>query len=225
MTLLPHTQTPLSRLSLADSVYETLVEAIVQGQLPAGTPVSSVALSEQLQVSRTPVTEAIQRLCYDGLIEQSNNRKARVVSLNQTDLREIYEMRMQLEGTAAERAATRLSTEQLKSLRSLVKKIKSAQKELNWAEQAIEFDLQFHDQIAQAVENRRLQQDIQRYRRLVRCFCRMTGNATNLKSAFQEHLKILEALEARKPAAARKAMVQHIQQRYEAVKQELSSHA
>ncbi|MEZ6044492.1 MAG: GntR family transcriptional regulator [Planctomycetaceae bacterium] len=219
----PQLQTSIHRISLADSVYETLVEAIVEGQLPPGTSLSSVDLSQQLQVSRTPVTELLQRLAHDGLVEQLSNRKAQVMQLSFEDISEIYEMRMMLEGAAAERAATRLSPETIRSLIQEANRLKSRRREVGWHEQAIEYDLRFHQILAEAADNKRMAEDILRYRRLVRCFCRMTGSEQNLLAALKEHLNILRMLEQRKPAAARKAMVQHIKQRFQTVRSQLNS--
>jgi DNA-binding GntR family transcriptional regulator len=208
---------PIKRTSLADAVYETLLEAILRGQLQPGAELSAVALAQQLEVSRTPVTEALQRLTHDGLVEQTNHHQPRVVTLSRKDVTEIYELRKQLEGAAAEYAATRISEEVLRDLRQKATRLAAAHSAVDWPTQAIDFDLHFHDCLAAASGNRRLSEDIARYRRLVRCFCRMTGNDANLQAAFQEHLAILDALENRKPVAARKAMVNHISRRLQVV--------
>jgi len=137
--------------------------------------------------------------------------------LSRADVIEIYELRKQLEGAAAELAASRITEEALRDLRQQATPLASRNSEVDWPAQAIEFDLRFHDVLAAAAGNRRLAEDIARYRRLVRCFCRLTCNDANLQSAFAEHLAILAALEHRKPAAARKAMIEHIARRLDAV--------
>lgn len=213
---------PIRRQSLADSVYETLLEAIIAGRLAPGEELSAVALAAQLQVSRTPVTEALQRLEHDGLVEQTANHPPRVVRLGPQDIDEIYEVRLHLEAAAAERAATRMDRTTLAALRARSRQIDSTRDAVDWAEQALEFDLQFHATIAGCAGNRRLAKDIERYRRLVRSFCRLTGSQENLAAAFGEHLEILDALEAGRPAAARKAMAAHIRRRKEVVLRELT---
>lgn len=218
----PYLQTlPLKRTSLSDAAYETLLEAILRGQLAPGEELSAVALAERFQVSRTPITDALQRLAHDGLVEQPANRQPRVVKLGRADVVEIYAMRGLLEAAAAERAATRIAPEVLKSLRATAIRLTKMRKTPSWNAQAIEFDLAFHDAIATAADNQRLRDDIARYRRLVRCFCRLTGNDVNLQAALNEHRAILAALAARKPIAARKAMAAHIELRLAAVLAEL----
>jgi DNA-binding FadR family transcriptional regulator len=109
----------------------------------------------------------------------------------------------------------------LKGLRQTAARLAKMRRTPSWNAQAIEFDLAFHDAIADAADNARLRDDIARYRRLVRCFCRLTGNEANLQAALAEHRTILSALAARKPIAARKAMAAHIELRLAAVLAEL----
>ncbi len=226
MVTAPPVDTTLRRVSLADAAYDVLQQAILRGELPPGEELSAVALAERYRVSRTPITEALQRLTHDGLVLQEPHRQPRVVKLQRSDVVEIYEMRAQLEAAAAERAATRITPAVCDALEQRLdalggKALSAKRKPENWAELAIEFDLQFHDAVAEACGNGRLRDDIARYRRLVRCFCRLTGNDDNLQAAIAEHRTILAALKARRPATARKAMAAHIEKRLAAVLAEL----
>jgi DNA-binding GntR family transcriptional regulator len=215
----------IKRTSLTDAVYETLLESIISGRLALGTELSTVALAGQLDVSRTPVTEALRRLENDGLVNQLTNNRVRVAIFSRNDVVEIYEVRKHLEAASAEAAALSLSEAQLAELRQATNNLATTRKKVDWSARAIEFDISFHDTLAAATGNRRLRQDIGRYRLLVRSFCRLTGDTTNLDAAFREHLVILESLEARKPAAARKAMITHIENRLATVLQQLTPKA
>lgn len=207
----------IRRASLVDLVYETLVEAIVSGGVPSGSELNTVELSKQLDVSRTPVKEAIKLLLRDGLIEQVNNHKARVVQFSRDDVIEIYDVRKILESTAAELAAKFIDDETLKSLRKELNSLLRNRDDVDWSKKVREFDVHFHDTLAAASKNRRLRADVARYRLLVRSFCRMTGKASVLVDALKEHLEIVKAMETRRPAVARKAMAKHIQLRAETV--------
>ena len=211
------TLSALERRSLADGVYETLLEAIVNGSLAAGGTLSAVTLARQLGVSRTPVTEALQRLMHDGLVEQVPNHQPRVVRPVAQDVRDIYAVRAELEAAAAQRAAQYIDDETLASLRRQVDHLNATRDALDWPARALEFDLAFHATLAEASGNRRLAADIARYRRLVRCFCRMTGDRPQLGAALDEHEAILRAIEARQPDEARRAMTSHIAARLNVV--------
>jgi DNA-binding GntR family transcriptional regulator len=88
---------PIAKISLADSVYQRILEAILSGALASGMELSEVALAAELGVSRTPVHEALLRLAADGLVEDLSSRQARVASFSRSDIVEIYEVRQILD--------------------------------------------------------------------------------------------------------------------------------
>lgn len=196
--------------SLAEAVYESILEAILAGRLIPGTILSEVALAKQLQVSRTPVHDALRQLGKDGVIEQSTGRRARVASFTHDDIFEIFELRKYLEGPAAELAAGRMDQRQLAPLRTLANDLAADTTRIDWTERWADFDEEFHRVIADSSGNRRLAHDINRYRLLHRGFNRMSTDVASLQQALREHFEILDALENRQGARAREAMVHHI---------------
>jgi len=205
------------RVSLVESIYETLVEAIVTGKLPRGSELNSVGLAKQLDVSRTPLREALKLLERDGLVQQVGNHKARVAEFSAEDIREIYEVRLQLEAAATELAATRITTEVLVELRLEANELSQHIGDVDWCEKAIAYDLRFHEIIASASGNNRLRNEVRRYRLLVRSFCVITGQRPALQQALNEHIAILDAMATGRPATARKAMATHVSARLEEV--------
>jgi len=197
----------LSRTFLVEAAYEALLENILSGSLPSGTTVSEVSLAKDLNVSRTPIHHALARLAKDGLIEHRSGLQPRVARFSREDIIEIYDMRLLLETAATQRAAKRIDPRLL-----------AAQPDgPDWTRQTLDFDVRFHDAIASASGNRRLRQEIAKYRLLVRAFCRMTGNSENLREALKEHQLVLKALADRQPVAAGQAMAHHVQKRVDAV--------
>lgn len=220
MSTLLNGKEPIAKTSLAESVYQRILEAILSGTLAGGMELSEVALAAELGVSRTPVHEALLRLAADGLVEDLASRQARVARFTRQDLANIYEVRRILEPAAAELAAAKMTGEQLAELRAAADALDAAKVKRDWANRAIDFDLRFHDEVAAAAGNERLRQEIVKYRRLVRAFCRATGTRDNLQQAFAEHQRLLAALEARDARAARRAMDDHIAARLKCVLQE-----
>src|SRR5262249_33683777 len=139
-----------NRASLADSVYERVLDAVVHGTLAPGAELSEVALAAELGVSRTPVHLALKRLVLDGLAEPLTNRQARVVRLGAAEIREIYDMRLLLDPAAAERAATRMSASTRESLRESADALQAATASPSWPTRALEFDVRLHDALAAA---------------------------------------------------------------------------
>lgn len=111
---------PLSRrIPFARQVADTLRDLIVRGDLAAGSRVVERVLCERLNVSRTPMREALKLLEADGLIEISQNRGARVMSLSAQEARQLFEVIAELEGLAAGRAAATADAAALAELEDL----------------------------------------------------------------------------------------------------------
>jgi len=90
------------RPRLVDRVVNTLREWILQGELAAGTPLLQEDLAARLAVSRTPLREAFRVLEHDGLLRVSNNNgTVEVVAFTSTTMREMFELRLAIDGLAA----------------------------------------------------------------------------------------------------------------------------
>ncbi|HVR85517.1 MAG TPA: GntR family transcriptional regulator [Planctomycetota bacterium] len=216
MELRPRTRR-LARTFLVEGAYEAILENILSGALPSGTTVSEVALARDLNVSRTPVHQALARLAKEGLIEHRSGLQPRIARFNREDVIEIYDMRLLLETAATQRAAKRMDPRVLADLTREAAELAASPDGAEWTRQALDFDARFHDAVAAASGNRRLRQEIAKYRLLVRAFCRLTGNSENLRDALREHQAVLRALAERQPQAAGQAMAQHVQKRVDAV--------
>ena len=107
-------------LTLADQVFERLQQAIVEGDIPAGSKISEAALARNLGISRAPLREALTRLEACHLIERRPNIGARVVALSPRHLLEIYHIRESLEGLAARLASENMSNEDIAGLARLL---------------------------------------------------------------------------------------------------------
>jgi DNA-binding GntR family transcriptional regulator len=101
----------------AEQVREALRTRIVDGRLPPGAWLSEPTIAAELQVSRTPVREAIGRLEEEGLVRRTHGLGAFVVELTERDTAEIIGIRAALEGYAAHLAAARISDEELAAVR------------------------------------------------------------------------------------------------------------
>ncbi len=99
--------TVVDRVRASDRAYETLLDEIQSGALPAGTVLGEVEQAARLGVSRTPMREALRRLAADGLAVQQSPRVTVVAGLDADDIRALFEIRRALEETSARLAAQR----------------------------------------------------------------------------------------------------------------------
>jgi DNA-binding GntR family transcriptional regulator len=98
--------------------YQQIRRWIVEGRLRPDERLVEQRLAEELDLSRTPVREALRQLQSEGLVEVEPHRGARVRSLSLADIGDLYELRARLEAMAAELAAQRATAEQLDRLTS-----------------------------------------------------------------------------------------------------------
>ena len=110
---------PIRRRSLHLEVSEQLRDMIVSGRLEAGERIVEAELCKELNVSRTPLREALKVLAVEGLIQLMPNRGARVTHFTVDEARELFEVVSGLERLAVELAAERASPADIKRLRTL----------------------------------------------------------------------------------------------------------
>jgi DNA-binding GntR family transcriptional regulator len=103
----------------ADHAYVSLRRSILAGEFEFGSRLGEVDLADALDISRTPVREALRRLSSEGIVEVSPHRGARVPEWTPTDLDDVYELRSLLESYGAARAAERIRADQLEYLDSM----------------------------------------------------------------------------------------------------------
>jgi len=206
-------KTPVRTSTLADSVFASIRDAIIKGELAPGSKINEPQLSKQYGISRGPLREAIRRLEGCKLVQVRPNIGANVVSLNLTQAIEIYEIRESLEGLACRLAASRMETADCHNLRSLLQKheagIKSENGRLYYQKEG---DLDFHYQIVQLSGNRQLSRllcgELYHLLRLYRC--QTSSQPSRPVQAFKEHHQIVDALENNDGELAELLMRRHI---------------
>ncbi|MFN3673429.1 MAG: GntR family transcriptional regulator [Bosea sp. (in: a-proteobacteria)] len=212
---------PIKRLTLADQVYDRVVEAIVVGEIAAGSPISENDIALRFGVSRGPAREAIFRLEAKGLATRAAHFGARVVDLTLEDLRSLFELREALEGMACRLAAERITDAQVEALdRSLGRHAEQPEIASGQSYYQPGGDQDFHLGIAAASQNQRLfsvlSQDLYEVMRLYRF--RSSLRPGRAIEALNEHRAIVACLAARDPAKAEDAMRAHIRSSWQNTK-------
>lgn len=112
--------------SLQERTYQALRSAIVEGQLAPGVRIYETTLAKRLGVSRNPVREAIRRLQQDGFIEVRPRNGIYVAQYGVDEVRDLYQIRAALEGTAAALAAQRMTDDELAGLDTVLERMERA---------------------------------------------------------------------------------------------------
>lgn len=199
---------PQSRLVRSDEIFEQLRREIVTGTLRPNEALIEATIAERLGVSRTPVRESLQRLYAAGLI-MPRNRGWAVREFEAAHVRENAEMRVALEGYATYLAAERALDSELTEIERIHRE-RLALREVDEARR-VETNRAFHDAVIKAAGNPSLAESIDRLGQFYfsgRDTHRVTRDELTTGNA--EHARIVEALLARDPSRAEKAMRDHI---------------
>ena len=196
------------RLSL--TAYNEIRRRILDNEMPSGTMMLETELAALLDMSRTPVREALIRLANEGMVEVRPRHGMRVLPVSAEDMEEIYEILTSLEASAAAKIAENgLSQAELKALHAAVHDMDAAldNDDLQaWARA----DERFHATLLDACRNRRLRELVyqfwdQTYRvRMLTLRLRPKPVASN-----RDHLALVEAIERRDPDEAARIHRQH----------------
>ena len=161
-------------------------------------------------MGRTPVREAIKRLELENLVTVYPRRGTFASEINITDLAHISDVRAQLEGHAAHRAAERLTAEQRGELEQLLRDLASS--ESSQDDQALlALDSRVHRFIYRCAANPYLEQTLGRYLSLsVRIWYLVLDRLPRLLTRVSEHEQVLRAIEAGDGARAKAVLAEHI---------------
>ncbi|WP_067566920.1 GntR family transcriptional regulator [Nocardia acidivorans] len=196
---------------LGPSVHRQLRQLVLSGELAPGAPLSVLALSARLGVSRSPVREAVQQLIYEGLAVNVPHAGARVAVVDDDQIRDVLAVRSVLDGLAAAGAATRVTEFDLGKLTAML----SAQDD-NLRDNAdpardTVLDLEFHTFIRERSGNRTLADELSRLEAQAHLYRGdLWTHPRNRRTALREHRRILEALESGHPGDARAAAEAHV---------------
>lgn len=199
-----------SREGSSDAVYGTLREAILTKALTSGPQLAEEDLARIFGVSRTPIREAILRLEAERLIERRGGRRLSVARISPAEILEIYDVRVVLDGLAAELAAERATPPDVAQLRWINSQM-SASGEAGDYRRVSVLSVDFHDWIAKASGNSFLLGQIRVVHDRVRRFERTTlQQPGRLTGAFDEHEELLDAIASGDVARAGQAARFHM---------------
>ena len=206
-----------ARVTVADSVYQNLRQALVLGRFDPGQGLTIGALADKFQTSHMPVREALRRLGAEGAVEIRANGSAHVPDVTLDTLEDICRARLALEGLATELAVERMTEEDLRALESLEAR-HAATAELRDVYEMLERNRDFHFAIYTAAASPVLLNLIEslwlRYGPFMRLLSQQIAPqlTRGTHEPFQQgHREIVEAIRARDAARARAAICRDIE--------------
>ncbi len=199
-----------NRIPFAEQAYLELKKKILENMLPPGAQFLEQEMAEQLNMSRTPVREAMVRLANEGLVEVRPRHGMRVLPISPKDMAEIYEIITALESAAAGQVAEmELAESDLLPLLQAVEDMDAALETDDRSAWAVA-DNEFHRQLVILTGNQRLISLIETFRdqghrvRMTTLHLRPKPEKSN-----EDHRAVVEAILANDPAKAREVHRRH----------------
>lgn len=205
---------PVVRTATAE-VHDVIKQRILDGHYRAHEYIREASVARELEVSRTPVREALRELVSEGWLEAIPHHGARVVAWTEKDAHEVFELRLVLEPMAVRLASERMDAARLQHLEALAARMETLVERLE-ADPGVRNEIallnhDFHRELIQASDNQRLAGLLDSVVRtsLIR---RNFGNydLTNLRRSMHHHREILQAIAAGSPAWAENVMRAHL---------------
>ena len=196
---------------LSQKVYRILKTEIVKGYLKPGTKLLEGKIAKQMEVSRTPIREAIRELAAEGFVKMSPNQGVIVSIASIEDIQEVLQIRSVLEGLAARLATKVINGKEIKELEKYIKQMEYYTNKDD-ALAFSEMDAEFHELILNVCGNNRLIQirknlsdQAHRYR------IRSLSIPGRLKYSLKEHQEIVKALKRKEAEQADRLSQKHIE--------------
>lgn len=205
--------------NLGSKAYEVLLNMLINRELPVNTVLQERKLAELLNISRTPVRDALNRLENEGFIIRTGGRTPVVKEFSIRELIETLHVRRTLESEAASLSAGRVPVKELDAIEAGIRKLLAEENpspQEDW-----EIDSRLHTALAQYSGNQLLTQYIESLRLKTRMF-NLRQVPERFVSGHHEHLEIIAALRSGDAEAARAAAGRHIDNVRESIVRRLS---
>jgi len=199
-------------MSLADQAYEEIKKRILDFDFMPGDRLSESDLAQQIDVSRTPLRQALQRLQHEGFVEAIPKVGWLIPPLDFEKFDELYDFRVLIECHAV-RALCDSDQDRSRLHRLARVWLVAAKERLQDPERVGMLDEAFHSQIVEGTGNRELLRTYREVTERMRIIRRLDFyNADRITATYDEHGKILAAIQKRRSEEAQRLLRAHIEQ-------------
>lgn len=196
--------------SLGHKIFCILRDKILNEDYEAGQKLNEVALSKELNISRTPIREALKQLELEGLVKSIPNKGVYVLGFSPRDIDDMLEIRLVLEGLSIQLAIDRISEAELEKIKEIYDLLEFYAKK-NDQEKFTEINIEFHEAIYRGTHSQYFEQLLSDINYYIHVTSRHSiRQPDRLLPAAQEHKEILEAIEKRDKELAKEKIQKHI---------------
>lgn len=181
--------------SISDHVFQALRKQILLGELKPGERLLVLDIAKQFDISQAPVREALERLKQEGLIIGRNNKGSIVADITLEEIRDVYAIRMLVEGYAVRETMASINPTELQYLRSLLQEMQHSS-ETRDSVRIVELDMDFHEFFYKRCGNELLYDMWRKMRSKLVRFIAITNMNYSPDVTVDTHSSLLAALES-----------------------------
>lgn len=197
------------RRRLADDVYEQLVSAIMRGEIGPDDRLVQEKLAADMQISRTPVREALMRLEQEGVLEVSARGSFRLYQMDGQEVRELYQSRAAVEGQCARILAVHRTEETLRFLRETVEREEAIDEKT--AQAYFHANRTIHRAFVEAAGNRFLLEMFDMIWGKAMAFCLFAAiEKVDFSKSLGAHMELVDVIETGDKTEALELFIRHI---------------
>lgn len=205
---------PMRHTTLRGNVAELLFDAILSGKIKSGERLNETELARQLQISRAPIREALHQLQEQGIVVNNPRRGMSVVSLSETDVKKINNIRLILESEALELCKANFDAQLEKKLTQMVEKMEGMNP--GPITQSAPLDLEFHRTIWTHSGNGYLARILTSLTAPLFAFAAESlRKGQRRQSALRYHRPFLDYLQGKSNQSAREVILAHLNLGYD----------
>ncbi|HEX2922715.1 MAG TPA: GntR family transcriptional regulator, partial [Chloroflexota bacterium] len=203
--ILPLDENP--KASASEQTYQLLKRLIIRLELPPGAVLSESFLIQRLNLGRTPLREALQRLAQDRLVVILPRRGILISDISIADLQSIFEVRADLEALCGRLATQRITDEQIEAMEKLFEGIEST----GDVDEDVDIDQSFHRLLLKAAANPHLEDMLSRIHCLsLRLLYLSQSRMTRVQEGYEDYRRVIQALKTRDADAVQLALREHV---------------
>lgn len=188
--------------SMREKVYDLLKQMIIDGVIQPGERIIETEYSNKFQISRTPIREAIRMLELEGLVESQATGGVIVKILTTEEISEIYKIRIALEGLIIEEVIKKGTSQDIKKIEKVLKDTKKAL-DAKDIERVFQLFTEFNHSLYSVANLPKVTNMINNINLYLKRFRKLSiDNSSRKEEAFEDHLRILEAIKRKEISSA-----------------------
>jgi DNA-binding GntR family transcriptional regulator len=212
---------PIKHQNLDERVYTRVRDMLASGELEPGQRIVQEDMAVGLDVSRTPLVNALKRLAQEGLLEWVPRRGIYVRTLSLAELVQLFEVRERLEPLAAELAATKICAKEADEMHSMWQGMRGLPDTQESRKLFIDRDRSFHWRLAELSANPYLMTAMAPVNMLAAAY--LHGTPRQWEDTIPDHLAVIDGIRRGDPEASGQAMRRHITQSLDSLRREAAT--